>query len=240
MVKQLLKGISIIVLPVLSTLVHASIITIEVDSIIDSNYTLYSDASSFRPVGGVYNQFAIGDIFTTKYSFDSEAVTECTGALLVCTFETGALVEFYGDKNNLGTFSYSSLDTILKPKFTKDSSIFIDDYFSFDHEIFQNTGFLTDYNYKYARTSFGGFDVNLSNIFIGENNLGSMLNGISISSWEGRQGVNINFFNDIVGEIGIIGTKINGDARVNKIPEPFALAIFTLGIIGLGVRRFKK
>jgi len=229
---------------IVSSCANASIITIEVDSVVTSNYTVYADASTYSPVGGVYTEFAIGDIFTAKYSFDSEALTVCAGtSLLVCTFETGASIEFYGNKNNLGAFNYSSLNNILNPTFTKDSSPFLDDYFNLNHEIFQSTGFLTGYNYSNARTSFGGGGVNLSGIVIGENNLGSMLDGTLLTSHNFGQGVNISFFNEIFGEIGIIGTKVNADIRVNEtsvVPEPPTLAIFAIGMIGLASRRLKK
>jgi hypothetical protein len=204
--KTIISGLVFIV----SSCAYASIITFEVDSVVTSNYTLHADASTYSPAGGVYTEFSIGDIFTTKYSFDSEALTVCSGtSLLVCTFEVGASIEFYGNKNNLGAFNYSSLNTSLNPTFTKDSSPFLSDYFSFNREISQRTGFLTGYNYTNARTSFGGGGVNLSGVVIGENNLGSMLNGISLTSHNSGQGVNISFFNDIFGETGIIGTKVN-------------------------------
>jgi len=226
-----------------SSVVSASIITIEVDSIIESNYTLLADASTFTKAGGVYKEFAIGDIFTTKYLFDMSSETSCSGAnLITCQFFTGAFVEFSGKPNNSGVFDYALLNSSFQPNFNQDNSPFMVDDFNWNHTKPSSTAFLSGYTYNNVMTNFGGSGLDLSKIHTGVNSLGSMFNKVNLDTSIWANGVGINFYDDN-NEIGIIGTSTLGNLRlntINDVPEPSTLAIFALGIIALISRRFKK
>ncbi|MBQ0719028.1 MAG: hypothetical protein KBT88_11705 [Gammaproteobacteria bacterium] len=180
-------------------------------------------------LGGVYNEFAIGDIFTTKYSFETSALADCSGTVLItCTFLTGSFVEFSGDPNNSGVLDYSLLNSSFQPDFLQDNSPYLDDYFNWNSVKVSTTGFLSNYLYSNVISYLGGGGFDFSNIHTGENSLGSIFNQVNLDPSFWWRGVGLGFYNDRNGEIGIIGTRAAGVVRfntINKVPEPSSLPL---------------
>ncbi|GDY24881.1 hypothetical protein AHAT_07710 [Agarivorans sp. Toyoura001] len=215
---------------------EASVIKVEMDFEIVSNYTLLNDGSAVNKLGGVYNDFGIGDIYTATYTFDSSQSADCldSGSMIICSFYQGAMVELTSRLGNIGNFDYSSLNGYLDLNFVHDKSPDFEDVFSWRGQ--SSGSFIENYDYQFARTHFSGFGLLLSHFQVGSNTLGSIFSNIDNDVFDVNRGMSFSFLNDEIGETGIIGTDLVGTTRVsisNPVPEPKSFFFVALGLIGL-------